>query len=107
MLCIGHLGADPTFSNIYTVGGNLLRYVERTAKGKYHVYHNLGHTNYTVLWQGVSRTSTGGAFRGTIGITSVTTTSFDIQCVDTDNNNHDIVTSDTQVDFIIIGYTKA
>ena len=107
ILCIGHLGTDVYLSNVYTVGGSMLRYVSKISTGKYHVYHNIGHTNYTVLWQGISRTSTGNAFRGTIGITNVTETSFDIHCIDTDNKSHDLLDDAVQVDFIIIGYTKA
>lgn len=107
ILCIGHLGTSTWFTNVYSVGGCALTYVSKTSTGQYHVYHNIGHTNYTVLWQGFSRTSTGQGFRGTIGIKNVTTTSFDIHCVDTDNNNHNLLGDDVQVDFVIIGYSKS
>ena len=74
----------------------------------YTVYHNVGHTNYTVLWQGLSRRDRGSTqgFRGTIGVRPISGSSFVIDCIDTDNNSHDIGDSGTGIDFIIIGYAQ-
>ena len=74
------------------------------------MYHNIGHTNYVVLWQGQARTSSpysdSTGFRGTVGVTSTSSSSFKIICVDTDNNRHDVGDKDDAIDLVILGYAQ-
>lgn len=98
----------PTSGTIYSQSNCKISSITRKSKGVYTVYHNVGHTNYTVLWQGLSRSNRGSSqgFRGTIGVRPISSSSFVIDCIDTDNNRHDIGDSGTGIDFIIIGYAQ-
>ena len=95
---------------IYSQGGCEVSSINRTGTGEYTVYHNIGHTNYVVLWQGQARSSSpysdSAGFRGTIGITSTSSGSFKMVCVDTDNNRHDVGDSDDAIDLVILGYAQ-
>ena len=95
---------------IYSQGGCQISSINRSGTGEYIVYHNIGHTNYVVLWQGQARTnspySDSAGFRGTIGVTSTSSSSFKIICVDTDNNRHDVGDKDDAIDLVILGYAQ-
>lgn len=98
----------PTSGTIYSQSNCKISSITRNSRGVYTVYHNVGHTNYTVLWQGLARRDRGSTqgFRGTIGVRPISSSSFVIDCIDTDNNSHDIGDSGTGIDFIIIGYAQ-
>lgn len=98
----------PTSGTVYSQSNCKISSITRNSRGVYTVYHNVGHTNYTVLWQGLSRRDRGSTqgFRGTIGVRPISSSSFVIDCIDTDNNSHDIGDSGTGIDFIIIGYAQ-
>ena len=95
---------------IYSQGGCQISSINRGGTGEYIVYHNIGHTNYVVLWQGQARTgspySDSAGFRGTVGVTSTSSSSFKMICVDTDNNRHDVGDKDDAIDLVIIGYAQ-
>lgn len=106
---ICHYGSNLR-GTIYSQGGCQVSSISRTGTGEYTVYHNIGHTNYVVLWQGQARTnspySDSAGFRGTVGVTSTSSSSFKIICVDTDNNRHDVGDKDDAIDLVIIGYAQ-
>jgi len=106
---ICHYGSNLR-GTIYSQGGCQVSSISRTGTGEYTVYHNIGHTNYVVLWQGQARTnspySDSAGFRGTVGVASTSSSSFKIICVDTDNNRHDVGDKDDAIDLVIIGYAQ-
>ena len=106
---ICHYGSNLR-GTIYSQGGCQVSSISRTGTGEYTVYHNIGHTNYVVLWQGQARTnspySDSAGFRGTVGVISTSSSSFKIICVDTDNNRHDVGDKDDAIDLVIIGYAQ-
>lgn len=108
LLAIGHIGTSTTITSVCSVGGVKFTTISTGSAGKHTVkFSGLDHTNYTVLWQGISYTTTGQGFRGTIGVLSKTSSSFVIHCIDTDNNNHNLLDDALQIDLILIGYPKS
>ena len=106
---ICHYGSNLR-GTIYSQGGCQISSINKGGTGEYIVYHNVGHTNYVVLWQGQARSnspySDSAGFRGTVGITSTSSSSFKMICVDTDNNRHNVGDHDDAIDLVIIGYAQ-
>ena len=106
---ICHYGSNLR-GTIYSQGGCQVSSINKGSTGEYIVYHNVGHTNYVVLWQGQARSnspySDSSGFRGTVGITSTSSSSFKMVCVDTDNNRHDVGDHANAIDLVIIGYAQ-
>ena len=102
---ISHYGSNMR-TTVYSQGNCRISSINQTSTGRYTVYHNVGHTDYTVLWNGNARGNDTLGFRGTISVSSISTSSFQLLCVDTDNNNHNIGSGSDAVDLIIIGYAQ-
>lgn len=105
ILTICHYGNNLR-STIYTQGGYEITKISRNSEGIYVVFHNLPkYEKFTLLWNGIARRSQNcQGFRGSIVVRSIASSSFVIECYDTEGTLHDIGGATESVDLIIMGY---
>lgn len=106
VVCICYYnGTNSSIQNVYTVGGKKVSSILNVDKGTIRVNHNIGNTNYIAYAIGSKRSTAGGAFIGSTGVTSRSSNSCDIAFIDTDNNKHRPgLSGNDAVDIIFLAY---
>lgn len=91
--------------HIYNTGGFYVSSVSRVGRGHYIIYHNIGHTDYSIIHVGVPRDGDSTGFLGDFHCYSIGTGEVEIHFKDTDNNDHDL-NSSAAADLIFLGYAR-